>query len=454
MHVRVLLSRYREYALCTACRGSRLNATALRLPRRGARPRRVARAHRRARRARASRAYAARDPQGKRVKEQLASRLGVPRRRGPGVPHARPAGAHALGRRGAARGADDGARRGAHRDALRARRADRGPARDRRPARSRSVDAGPRARRATRCWSSSTSRRSCARATASSRWGPGAGPHGGRILFDGTPAALAKRTDLPTGQGVGRVARGAQRTRREREGVARGPRRARAQPARASTSTIPLGVVCAVTGPERLGQVDARARRPLPRGRARARRPLGRQAGAARRARGRRARSRAPSSSISRRSGAPRAATPPPTSKAWDRIRARFAAEPEAHAARARPPRTSRSTCPRGRCEECSGEGYETVEMQFLADVQLLCPVCQGKRFKPEVLAVTPPRQVRVADVLAMSVEEALARASIPPKRPRLRPAARARSASRRWGSAICRSGSRSRRCRAARRSA
>ena len=64
---------------------------------------------------------------------------------------------------------------------------------------------------------------------------------------------------------------------------------------------------------------------------------------------------------------------------------------------------TSRSTSRQGRCEECAGEGYETVEMQFLADVQLLCPVCQGKRFKPEVLAVTAPRASPIADVLAMT---------------------------------------------------
>src|SRR5258708_14043615 len=61
-----------------------------------------------------------------------------------------------------------------------------------------------------------------------------------------------------------------------------------------------------------------------------------------------------------------------------------------------------------GRCEECSGEGFETVEMQFLADVQLLCAVCHGKRFKPDVLAVKHRGQ-SIADVLAMSAQEALA---------------------------------------------
>jgi excinuclease ABC subunit A len=60
-----------------------------------------------------------------------------------------------------------------------------------------------------------------------------------------------------------------------------------------------------------------------------------------------------------------------------------------------------------GRCEACSGEGYETIEMQFLADVALLCPVCQGKRFKPQVLAVKH-RGLSVADVLALTIDDAL----------------------------------------------
>jgi excinuclease ABC subunit A len=60
-----------------------------------------------------------------------------------------------------------------------------------------------------------------------------------------------------------------------------------------------------------------------------------------------------------------------------------------------------------GRCDACSGEGFETVEMQFLADVRLICPVCQGLRFKPEVLAIER-NGVSIADVLEMTVERAL----------------------------------------------
>ena len=92
--------------------------------------------------------------------------------------------------------------------------------------------------------------------------------------------------------------------------------------------------------------------------------------------------------------------------KAWDRVRARFAAEPES-SRRGLTAAHFSFNVPAGRCDECAGEGYETVEMQFLADVQLLCAVCQGKRFKPDVLAVTH-RGRSIADVLAMSIEEAL----------------------------------------------
>lgn len=60
-----------------------------------------------------------------------------------------------------------------------------------------------------------------------------------------------------------------------------------------------------------------------------------------------------------------------------------------------------------GRCETCKGEGEIIVEMQFLADVHLLCEECGGKRFKEEVLEVTY-KEKSIADVLAMSVLEAI----------------------------------------------
>lgn len=60
-----------------------------------------------------------------------------------------------------------------------------------------------------------------------------------------------------------------------------------------------------------------------------------------------------------------------------------------------------------GRCEACKGEGFITVEMQFLADVHLLCEECQGRRFKREVLEVQV-QEKNISDVLAMTVDEAI----------------------------------------------
>lgn len=61
-----------------------------------------------------------------------------------------------------------------------------------------------------------------------------------------------------------------------------------------------------------------------------------------------------------------------------------------------------------GRCDTCKGEGEVVVEMQFLADVHLLCESCKGRRFKDEVLEVTYKTK-NVFDILEMSVDQAIA---------------------------------------------
>lgn len=64
-----------------------------------------------------------------------------------------------------------------------------------------------------------------------------------------------------------------------------------------------------------------------------------------------------------------------------------------------------------GRCPGCGGTGFEHVEMQFLSDVYLRCPDCDGKRYRPEVLEVTVEhmgKSANMADVLDMTVHEAL----------------------------------------------
>lgn len=61
-----------------------------------------------------------------------------------------------------------------------------------------------------------------------------------------------------------------------------------------------------------------------------------------------------------------------------------------------------------GRCPECQGEGIIKIPMQFMADVQIVCESCGGKRFKPDILEVRYKGK-NVSDILDMSVEEAIA---------------------------------------------
>ncbi|MDC1105438.1 excinuclease ABC subunit UvrA [Prolixibacteraceae bacterium] len=60
-----------------------------------------------------------------------------------------------------------------------------------------------------------------------------------------------------------------------------------------------------------------------------------------------------------------------------------------------------------GRCEQCNGEGVTTVQMQFMADVRLNCDLCNGKRFKPEVLDVKY-RKKSIYDILCLTVNQAV----------------------------------------------
>ncbi len=92
--------------------------------------------------------------------------------------------------------------------------------------------------------------------------------------------------------------------------------------------------------------------------------------------------------------------------KAYDEIRDVFAKQPMAKM-RGFQPKHYSFNVDGGRCDACKGEGEQVVEMQFLADVHLLCDVCHGKRFKEEVLEVTY-KMKSIYDVLNMSVDEAI----------------------------------------------
>ncbi|WP_027328434.1 excinuclease ABC subunit UvrA [Marinimicrobium agarilyticum] len=101
---------------------------------------------------------------------------------------------------------------------------------------------------------------------------------------------------------------------------------------------------------------------------------------------------------------------------AFDAIRKLFVATPLAKE-RGYTPGTFSFNSGNGRCPTCQGNGFEHVEMQFLSDVYLRCPDCDGRRFRDEILEVKvlegaagndTPRAISIADALAMTVAEGL----------------------------------------------
>jgi excinuclease ABC subunit A len=231
--------------------------------------------------------------------------------------------------------------------------------------------------------------------------GPEAGKAGGALVFDGTPAAAARQARA-TRQTLAPIALGDGGTRRPKgELVIRG---ARANNLRGDDIRIPLGAVTCVCGPSGSGK-SSLVEDVLYRALARATgegdvEPAGAHDAieGAEAIRGVVLADQAPLGRTSRGNAAT-------YTGAWTCIRELFAASPEAQLAGLTAASFSFNVAG-GRCEACSGEGAETVEMQFLADVRLQCPVCQGKRFRPEVLDVRLDGRT-IADVLALSAREA-----------------------------------------------
>ena len=92
--------------------------------------------------------------------------------------------------------------------------------------------------------------------------------------------------------------------------------------------------------------------------------------------------------------------------KAYDEIRTLFS-EQQLAKIRAYKPGFFSFNIEGGRCEECEGDGFVKIEMQFMADVTLICESCNGKRFKDEVLDVKF-KDKSIYDVLEMTVNESL----------------------------------------------
>ena len=92
--------------------------------------------------------------------------------------------------------------------------------------------------------------------------------------------------------------------------------------------------------------------------------------------------------------------------KAYDEIRTLFADQTLAKNRGYKPSHFSFNV-DGGRCEICEGEGEVQIEMQFMADIHLVCEACNGKRFKQDILEVTYNNR-NIADILDMTVEEAI----------------------------------------------
>ena len=67
-----------------------------------------------------------------------------------------------------------------------------------------------------------------------------------------------------------------------------------------------------------------------------------------------------------------------------------------------------------GQCERCRGAGFEKIEMQFLSDIFIRCPECNGRRYRPHILEVTipagrsPARSWNIADLLEATVDQVI----------------------------------------------
>jgi excinuclease ABC subunit A len=249
--------------------------------------------------------------------------------------------------------------------------------------------------------------------------GPGAGRLGGRLLFEGTPRALARVKGSATGELLARRARAAEG--RPASGDTRPPSRPQVVPFRRAegaitivgarqnnlrdvTVRLPLGRLVAVAGVSGSGKStlirdvlhNAYARRVkgAPQYEVGAhdridgfegiadlllvdQSPLGRSA----------------------------RSSPVTYTKAWDEIRKAFARSARA-VSRGVTARDFSFNSPGGRCEACRGTGWQTIDMQFLADVTVRCDVCDGRRFQGRVLAVRLRGQ-NVDDVLDMTIDDA-----------------------------------------------
>jgi len=242
--------------------------------------------------------------------------------------------------------------------------------------------------------------------------GPGAGEHGGRLIFQGTRDELLADMQSLTGRYLrGELKIAVPARRRKPHGKFLKIFGARSHNLKGIDLTIPLGMLVAVTGVSGSGKSTLvydvlykalQAKRTGGNWREFCDRLEGDSALAAV--------EMVDQSPIGR---TPRS-NPATYLKAFDPIREIFAGTSDAKK-RGYGPGYFSFNIPGGRCEACQGDGTVTVEMRFLADVELICDECRGTRYKSSVLEVLYNGK-NVHDVLQMTVREALAFFAAHPK--------------------------------------
>ena len=257
--------------------------------------------------------------------------------------------------------------------------------------------------------------------------GPGAGETGGKLIFSGTYTQLLQPDHSSLPSLTGRYLRGELSIVRPRERRKVNPKRtvkffgARANNLKNVDVEIPLGMMVAVTGVSGSGKSSLihdvvfkaldlqlnRDRQPKSKMTTEGDQPA---EGAARKILLRRMERADLLTSVVMVDQSPIGRTPrsnPVTYiKAFDLIRDIFSATPEA----TRRGYTSGHfsfNIPGGRCETCQGDGTVTVEMQFLADVELICEECKGTRYKQTILDIRY-KGLNIHEVLQLTVREAL----------------------------------------------
>ncbi|MBY0504919.1 MAG: excinuclease ABC subunit UvrA [Bryobacteraceae bacterium] len=251
--------------------------------------------------------------------------------------------------------------------------------------------------------------------------GPGAGEHGGQLIYEGTFDELVRWPDHPSRTGfhlraesTARPATGARRpVDKKRQITFRG---CRANNLRNIDVEIPLGLLVCVTGVSGSGKstlVHDVIHRTL------ARRYKSEGESPASESEAFENSERQTCRDVERAGllsnvvlvdqspiGRTPRSNPVTYVKAFDLIRELFASTPEAKK-RGYSAGHFSFNIPGGRCETCQGDGTVTVEMQFLADVELICDDCKGTRYKPALLEIQY-RERNIHQVLRLSVSEAM----------------------------------------------